>query len=130
MTLVLRILLIAFSILTLVHMVRKIRQSKLQIEYSIFWIGFAMMLLFMSLFPGAVSFFTGLAGIQSPVNLVFLAIIFILIIKLFTMTVKISELENKTKELAQKIAIDRTLQKETSAAGKENPKELAQESKK
>lgn len=110
MTPVLRILLIAFSILTLIHMVRKIRESKLQIEYSIFWIGFALVLLFMSLFPGVVSLFTDLAGIQSPVNLVFLAIIFILIIKLFTMTVKISELENKTKELAQKIAVDKALE--------------------
>lgn len=115
MTLVLRILLIAFSILTLIHMVRKIRESKLQIEYSIFWIGFALVLLFMSLFPGVVSFFTDLAGIQSPVNLVFLAIIFILIIKLFTMTVKISELENKTKELAQKIAVDKALEKKISS---------------
>ncbi|MGI6070734.1 MAG: DUF2304 domain-containing protein [Blautia sp.] len=127
MTLVLRILLIAFSILTLVHMVRKIRQSKLQIEYSIFWIGFAMVLLLMSLFPGVVSFFTGLAGIQSPVNLVFLAIIFILIIKMFTMTVKISELENKTKELAQKIAVDRTLEQETQTPSSADPQMPAEE---
>lgn len=112
MTLVLRILLIAFSILTMVYMVRKIRQSKLQIEHSIFWIVFSFILIFMSLFPQAVSFFTRLAGIQSPVNLVFMAIIFILIIKLFSMTVKISELENKTKELAQKIALDKTLEEE------------------
>lgn len=112
MTLILRILLIIFSILTMFYMVRKIRQAKLQIEYSIFWIAFSCILILMSLFPKAVSFFTYLAGIQSPVNLVFLAIIFILILKLFTMTVKLSELENKTKELAQKIAIDNLLEQE------------------
>lgn len=112
MTLVLRIILIFFSILTFLYMVRKIRQSKLQIEYSIFWIVFSFILIFMSLFPGAVSFFTRLAGIQAPVNLVFLAIIFILILKLFSMTVKLSELENKTKELAQEIAIQKALDQE------------------
>lgn len=119
MTLVLRILLIAFSILTFLYMARKIRQSKLQIEYAVFWIVFSFLLIFMSLFPGAVSFITKLAGIQSPVNLVFLAIIFVLILRLFTMTVKLSELENRTKELAQKIAIDQTLEKE--ARSKKTP---------
>lgn len=83
------------------------------------------MLIFMSLFPSVVSFFTRLAGIQSPVNLVFLAIIFILIIKLFSMTVKISELENKTKELTQKIAIDKTLEYEKELEALESLQEAA-----
>ena len=120
MTLVLRVLLIAFSLLTFLYMVRKIRQSKLQIEYAIFWIVFSFILIFMSLFPGVVSFFTWLAGIQAPVNLVFMAIIFILILKLFSMTVNLSELENKTKELAQEIAIQQALEQEKTL--EKNPK--------
>ncbi|HIX60423.1 MAG TPA: DUF2304 domain-containing protein [Candidatus Blautia gallistercoris] len=122
MTLVLRVLLIAFSLLTFLYMVRKIRQSKLQIEYAIFWIVFSFILIFMSLFPGVVSFFTWLAGIQAPVNLVFMAIIFILILKLFSMTVKLSELENKTKELAQEIAIQQALEQEKTLEKNSNEK--------
>lgn len=102
----LRILLVIFSLLTLLYMVRKIRNSKLQIQYSIFWIAFALLLLFMSLFPGAVTFFADLLGVQSAVNFVYLCIIFILMLKIFMMTIELSQLENKIQELTQKISIE------------------------
>ena len=107
MTLVLRVLLIAFSLLTFLYMVRKIRQSKLQIEYAIFWIVFSFILIFMSLFPGVVSFFTWLAGIQAPVNLVFMAIIFILILKLFSMTVKLPNWKTRQRNWLRKSLFNR-----------------------
>lgn len=91
-------------------MLKKIRNSKLQIEYSLFWIAFCTLLIVMSLFPDLVTFFTHLLGIQTPVNMVYLAIIFILIIKLFSVTIKLSELENKVKELTQNIAIEKNIQ--------------------
>lgn len=109
MSIGLRILLVLFSALTLLYMIRKIRNSKLQIEYSIFWIIFSLLLLLMSLFPGAVIFLANLLGIQSTVNFVFLCIIFILMLKIFMMTIELSQLENKVKELTQKISIETSL---------------------
>ena len=47
-----------------------------------------------------------LLGIQSPANMVFLLVIFILFIKTFNLTLEISRLQYKMQELVQKIALD------------------------
>lgn len=86
-------------------MMRRIRQSKLQIEYSLFWIIFAGLLILISLFPQIIYGLAAFFGVESPVNLVFIFIIFILLLKLFMMTIELSQLENKVKELIQQIAI-------------------------
>jgi hypothetical protein len=46
-----------------------------------------------------------LFGIISTVNLVFLVIIALLILRVFTLTLRLSELDQKLEELAQGIAL-------------------------
>ena len=102
---VFRIILIVVSILSTWYILKKIRQSKLQIEYAIFWIIFSGVLVIISLFPWLVSLFTRLLGMQLPVNFVFMVFIFILLVKLFMMTIELSTLENKVKDLTQELAL-------------------------
>ena len=52
-------------------------------------------------------YLSNIIGFQSPVNMVYLAIILRLIIKVFFTTIQISQLENKIDSLTQQIAIDR-----------------------
>lgn len=106
MTLVFRILLIIVSLFTTFYILKRIRQSKLQIEYAIFWIIFSGVLIVFSLFPWLVSMFTRMIGMQLPVNFIFLLFIFVLMVKLFFMTIELSALENKVKELTQEIALE------------------------
>ena len=96
----------------LAFMLKKIRQSKLKIEYIIFWLVFSTLLVFMGIFPQVVSWISRTLGFQAPINLVFLLIIFVLILKLFYNTLQISALESKVDNLAQQIAIDRKLDKD------------------
>lgn len=105
MTIVLRIILIVVCLLTLIFLIRKIRQAKVQIEDSLFWIFFSAGLLIISIFPQIADFFAKLLGIYSTVNFLFLFIIFILLIKIFNMNIHISQLENRLKNLAQSVAI-------------------------
>lgn len=112
MSIYIRILLIIGACSLLLFMLKKIRQSKLKIEYVIFWFCFSSVLVLMGIFPKAVSKISGILGFQSPVNMVFLIIIFILIVKLFFNTIQISTLENKVDSLAQQIAIDRKIDHE------------------
>ena len=105
MSVELRVLLIVISILTLGFIIKKIRQSKLEIEYAIFWIVFSFLLIILSIFPGIVYWLTDLLDISSPVNLVFLFIIFVLVLKEFMATIELSLLSRKIKELVQQIAI-------------------------
>ena len=108
MSIYIRILLIIGAGLVLLFMLKKIRQSKLKIEYVIFWFCFSSVLLLMGIFSKIVSKISAILGFQSPVNMVFLIVIFILI-KLFFNTIQISALENKVDSLAQQIAIDRKM---------------------
>ncbi len=105
MTMTLRIVVIVASILTTAMILRKIRQSKLQIEDSIFWIGFSSILILFSLFPGIPDVLSALAGTYTTANFIYLAVIFLLIVKLFHMSIKMSQLETKIKELAQEMAL-------------------------
>ena len=103
----LRILLIVSAVLMLLFMLRKIRQSKLKIEYTAFWILFASILTIMGIFPKVFYKISDFIGFQSPISMVFLVVIFVLIIRMFFMTIQISQLENKIDNLVQQIAIDR-----------------------
>lgn len=106
MTPVFRFILIAASLLMAYYILKRIRQSKLQIEYAIFWMLFAGVLIVFSLFPWLVTMFTRLIGMQLPVNFIFLFFIFVLLVKMFLMTIELSALENKVKDLTQELALE------------------------
>lgn len=112
MSIYIRVLLLIGAVLMLAFMLKKIRQSKLKIEYIIFWLAFSTLLVFMGIFPQVVSWISKSLGFQAPINLVFLLIIFVLIIKLFFNTLQISALENKVDSLTQQIAIERKIDRD------------------
>ena len=101
----LRLLLLLAAVLTLAYFLVKIRKNRLQIDFAIFWSLFSGLLVVIAIFPGIVSFAAKQIGIVSPANLVFLAIIFMLILRLFSLTVKLSKMNEQINTLAQHIAI-------------------------
>jgi hypothetical protein len=106
MTMKLRIALILVSLATFCLIIRRIRQSKVQIESAIFWILLAMVLVVYSIFPQVADLCAGLLGIYATTNFLFLFAIFVLIVKVFLMTIHISQLESKVKELVQLMALE------------------------
>lgn len=112
MTITLRIVLILSSVTTFLLMMRKIRQSKVQIESAIFWIMLALVLVVFSVFPPVADFLAHCLGIYSTANFLFLFAIFLLIVKVFQMTIHISQLETRLKELVQRMALEEKLREE------------------
>ena len=106
MTIVLRCILIAVSLITMIYIVRKIRSSRMQIEDSLFWLLFSVILVVFAVVPGLPDILANFVGIYSTVNFLFLFFIFILLIKVFMMSLRMSQLENRVRELTQEIAID------------------------
>lgn len=100
-----RLLLFFCSLCTLLFILSRIRQSKMQIEDSIFWFFFSGFLFVLSIFPQIAVWAANVLGLQAPINVVYLAVIFLLIIKQFFMTLRISQLDSQVKSLAQKIAL-------------------------
>ena len=103
----LRICLILVSLITLVFVVKRIKKSQIQLDDSLFWIIFSVFIFLSSITPEFFSFFANLLGIESPANFVFLLFIFILLIKVFSLSVKLSQEASKTRELVQQLAIER-----------------------
>lgn len=101
-----RLLLVLGSLLTVMYILRRIRHSKMQIEDSIFWFIFSGLLLVLSLFPQIAYWAAFKFGFQSPINIVYLVIIFLLLIKQFFMSLRISQMDSKLKSLTQKVALN------------------------
>ena len=124
MSAVFQVLLIFGAILMTYYILKRIRQSKLQIEYAIFWIVFSGILLVFSIFPFIVVIATKMIGMELPVNFIFLFFILILILKAFFQTIETSALENKVRNLTQRLAIEEKDRQEELAEMKQRIEEL------
>ncbi len=115
---IMRFILVAGSILTIAFMMLRIRASKVQIKDSIFWIVFSLMMLLISLFPQLTEWASVRLGFLAPINFVYLLIIFVLLIKQFSSSVRISQLDTRQQQLAQRLALSEKAQEEAEAAAK------------
>ena len=105
MTIWFQIVLIFVSLATVTFILRGIRKSQVQINDSLFWIFFSLVLLVFSVFPKLAEIIARALGIVSAVNFIFLFIIFLLLINQYQLTVRLSKLDTKFKKLVQTIAL-------------------------
>lgn len=105
MSYILRYLLIIGSVLSLIICFKKIEQSKLKVSDSIGWIIGCIILIFMSIFSNVVEWISAKIGFMAPVNFIFFAFIVFLLIQLFSYKIKISELNEKLKNIDHYIAL-------------------------
>ena len=101
MSLTLQILLVLFFII----LVKNVKKGKLRTDYALAWILCSIALIILSVFPQIAFFVARLIGVISTANIVFAAIIFMLIILVYVLFNKVSMLEEKQKNLIQEIAI-------------------------
>ena len=78
MTVSFRLILVFIAVLSTYMMLKKIKQSKLQIQYAIFWVILSGIIVLMAVFPNIMTVFSSMLGVYSPANLVFAAILFLL----------------------------------------------------
>lgn len=105
MPLVLRIILIVSSILTFGYVASRIRKEKLKLENAIFWILLSIVLVILGLFPQMMFALADCLGIMSSVNLVYLVVIFILLYKVFDLSIKLARVQERLDQLVQVLAI-------------------------
>ena len=78
MSLTLQILLIIFTVLFFIVLVKNVKKGKLRTDYALAWILCSIALIILSIFPQIAFFVARLIGVISTANIVFAAIIFIL----------------------------------------------------
>lgn len=105
MSITLRVLLLAAALVTAAWILRKISKLKVKMEDAIFWIVFAGILCILAIFPEICYWMTSVLGVMSPANLIFLVIIFLLVEKVFTLSIIVSQLEDKLQVLSAELAL-------------------------
>lgn len=101
----LNVVFIIASFFTFLFIILKIRKNGLNIDDSIIWILWAIVLLIISIFPILPTIISEKLGFMSTSNFVFTIFIFFLYILLFIQSIQISKLKDKQKELIQKISL-------------------------
>ena len=105
MSTALRALLLFASVLTVIWILRQIRKFKVKMEDAIFWMFFAAVLLILAIIPELSFKLSELLGFMAPINLVFIVIIFLLVEKIFTLSIIVSQLEEKIGILSAEVAL-------------------------
>ena len=123
MTLLLRALLIIISVLTFAYIIVNIRKSKVKLESLIFWIIFGLMLILLSVVPQIAIFASSLAGFYAPINFILVSIIFLLIYKVFTLTMHLSQIQQKLEDLVRYIALKEAEDNKAEKQNKDEPNE-------
>ena len=106
----LRVCLIVGSLITAVYVLRRVRHAKIQIEDTIFWLGFSGVLLVLAIFPGIAYWASRLLGFQSPINFVYIVVIFLLLVKQFLLSIRISQLDSRLRILTEQVALNQEKQ--------------------
>lgn len=101
----LRILLFVASVLTCGYIARKLKKSQIQVMDTVFWIGLSVVFVVFSVFPSIATALSDIMGFQAPVNFIFLMTIFLLLIRCFLLSIRISQLDDKLRNLVEEIAI-------------------------
>ncbi len=91
----LRVILMISSILSLIFVVRRLRKVQVQLYDTVFWIVLAVIFVVLSIFPQIAIWLAAQLGVQSPVNLVYLIIIFFLLAHCFLQSLRFSRLEDQ-----------------------------------
>lgn len=105
MSIYLRITLLVASVLTCVYVARKLRKSQIGLMDTVFWIGLSALFVVLSVFPQIAEWGAELFGFIAPVNFIFLMVIFLLLLRCFLLTIRISQLEDKMRNLVEEMAI-------------------------
>lgn len=100
-----RMVLLVVVLVYFVVAVRLIHRKKLSLNYSLLWLFMLLVLLIMILFPQLVYGLTALVGIDLPINMLFTGFAFISLVLLFYLTCIVSRENEKSRTMAQQIAL-------------------------
>ena len=101
----LRLLMLAIIIVSLVFIVSMLRRKQLDMRYSLVWIFGLLGIAVFCIFPWLLFLASGILGIETPVNTLFLICIAFLACICISLTIVVSRLSNRLKQLTQNIAI-------------------------
>ena len=96
---------IVSAVLILIVVIELLRRRHLRERHAIWWIIAGTLALVAGVFPSTLDWAASLIGIEVPINLVFFVSIAILFLVSLQHSSEITQLESKTRTLAERVAI-------------------------
>lgn len=105
MTIRLQALILIAVLITFIQFINLLRKEKMELKYVLVWFAVLIGIVIVCLFPSIIDSVSSLLGIETPMNsLFFFGFIFVSCL-LFSISVTISKLSVRVKELTQKVAL-------------------------
>ncbi|MDQ1598085.1 MAG: hypothetical protein QOI70_1509 [Microbacteriaceae bacterium] len=93
------------AVLVLIVVIELLRRRHLRERHAIWWFIAGLFALVAGLFPTTLAWAASLVGIEVPINLIFFASIAILFLVCLQHSSELTQLEAKTRTLAERVAI-------------------------
>lgn len=105
MSIELRVVLIIITLFYLFVILKAIKNRKMQISLSLFWIFTGIILLVAAIFPNLFVYISNLLGFETTSNMIFCITIFLAFYLIFNLTMMLSKENKKTTKLVQEISL-------------------------
>lgn len=112
MSVKIQIIIAVLIICALIVIIDMIRKKRLELSYALSWLLVGIGVLILDIFPQLIKTISEKIGIVSPVNMLFFFGFCFPLIIIFVLTIAVSKLSIKIKQLAQQIAIYEKKEKE------------------
>ncbi len=107
MSVKLQILIIVVVIMAMLYIIDLVRKKVIDFRYALLWLVVALCVLLFAVIPQLLNYLSKLLGIASPVNMLFFLGFCLSIVVIFSLSIALSNLQDKVKKTAQEIAIIR-----------------------
>ncbi|MBU1586700.1 MAG: DUF2304 domain-containing protein [Actinobacteria bacterium] len=97
---------IVLSVIMLVVVLVLLRFYVLPEKYAVIWLVAAVVAIVLSVFPGILDTISGFFGISQPINLLFVAGFFIVLLLLMQLSLELARTRDELRKVVQNLAID------------------------
>lgn len=105
MSVKIQIIIAVLIICALIVIIDMIRKKRLELSYALSWLMVGVVVLVLDAFPQLIKMLSKKIGIVSPINMLFFFGFCFSLIIIFVLTIAVSKLSIKIKQLAQQVAI-------------------------
>ena len=100
-----QIIIAAGVIIAMGIIVNMIRKKNLELRHALTWLAVGVSILILDCFPNLISWISAKIGIASPVNMLFFFGFCFSLLIIFTLTIAMSRMSIRMKQLAQEVAL-------------------------
>lgn len=93
------------ALLTLGVVIEMLRRRRLRERHAVWWLVAGLLALIIGVFPQVLIWAAGVVGVEIPTNLIFFVSVFILFLVCIQHSAELTDLEDKTRVLAEQSAL-------------------------